>query len=92
MKTYLPNVMAAISAMSVPVGPQGSLLVAVEVSISHERLSLWNEHTISNLHLHTRITLGNVLDASHDFRHDCCCVVVLVENRLFQTNSLNANR
>lgn len=69
MKTYLPNVMAAISAMSVPVGPQGSLLVAVEVSISHERLSLWNEHTISNLHLHTRITLGNVLDASHDFRH-----------------------
>lgn len=31
-EAYLPNVMAAISAMSVPVGPQGSLLVATWVN------------------------------------------------------------
>jgi len=32
-------------------------------------LILEPERTISDLDLHARITLGNVLDASHDFRH-----------------------
>jgi phage-related minor tail protein len=69
--THLLNVKAAISAMSVPVGPQGSLEVATnhmsallsQVAINCSSL------TISHLDLHTTITLCDILDAPDDFGH-----------------------
>lgn len=63
-----------ISCISVPVGPHGSLLVAIPIGQStparfdpRARVYL----TIANLHLHRRVALGDILDASHNFRHGC---------------------
>jgi hypothetical protein len=64
----LLNVNAAISAMSVPVGPHGSLEVAGQCQWS-KMIQSWRQPTISHLDLNTAIALGNVLDTSDDFRH-----------------------
>ena len=63
--------MAAISAMSVPVGPHGSLLVAVELCQRRCDLiaSTSMMPTIPNFYLHRRVTFGDIFDCPHDLRH-----------------------
>lgn len=76
-EAYLPNVIDAISAISVPVGPQWSLLVAAEVAMVSDQSKgpiesgnrMNKEHTISDFHLDCGIALCNVFHAAHDFRH-----------------------
>jgi hypothetical protein len=54
--------------MSVPVGPQGSLLVALDrVSIGMTRA--WVVLTISDLDLDRRVSLGDILDTPKHLRH-----------------------
>ena len=60
------KVICAISLISVPVGPQGSLLVAIQTSANIHHLET-DSHTIANLDLHRRIPLGDILDAADDF-------------------------
>lgn len=55
--------------MSVPVGPQGSLLVAVH-GVNTGRLVGWLRLTISDFDLDGRVTLGDILDAPEHVRHD----------------------
>jgi hypothetical protein len=65
--THLLKVIWAISAMSEPTGPHGSLLVAVAVSRSP--LHVLQLLTIADLDLDGRIALGDVLHTPHNFRH-----------------------
>ena len=57
--------------MSVPVGPQGSLLVAEGTCQLHAYHVVREPQmrTISDFDLHRRVTLGHILDCSYDFRH-----------------------
>lgn len=55
--------------MSVPVGPQGSLLVAVH-GVNTCRLVDWLRLTISDFDLDGRVSLGDVLDTPEHMRHD----------------------
>lgn len=57
-----------MSAMSVPVGPQGSLLVAL-YGVSVRRPREWVVLTISDLDLDGRVSLGDILDAPEHLRH-----------------------
>jgi hypothetical protein len=54
--------------MSVPVGPHGSLEVASH-SQYPKSIEMSAFRTIANLDLNTTISLGHILDTSHDFRH-----------------------
>lgn len=72
--TNVSKVIRAISLISVPVGPHGSLLVAdrhLSIICALTVLSRNFLFTISNLHLRRRIPLGDVLDRSNDLRHRC---------------------
>lgn len=57
-----------MSAMSVPVGPQGSLLVAVD-PVSIGRPKEWAVLTISDLDLDGRVSLGDIFDTPKHLRH-----------------------
>jgi hypothetical protein len=71
---HLLNVRAAISLISVPVGPHGSLLVAVSRRQLPSSIccSLFAGPTISNLDLHVRISFRDILNTPYHFRHGCC--------------------
>jgi hypothetical protein len=66
--THELYVICEISCISVPVGPHGSLLVAVTHSSVHIRCEpeMKLSHTIANLDLHRRISLRDILHASHN--------------------------
>lgn len=66
---YLLNVRAAISAMSVPVGPHGSFEVAGTCQHAACGCAGASERTISNFDLDAAVALCDILDTSHDFRH-----------------------
>ncbi|KAH8635833.1 ENTH domain-containing protein [Alternaria alternata] len=66
--SYLLKVIWAISAISDPTGPHGSLLVAAIVSYA-VCAAPWTLHTIANLDLDLAVPLGDVLDRSRDFTH-----------------------
>ena len=57
--------------MSVPVGPHGSLLVAVDTR-QPDQAKLWFQlPTIADLDLDMGVSFGHILDTSYNFRHDC---------------------
>ena len=68
---YLLYVILAMSAISVPVGPHGSLLVAFRVLVTDEslRCGYCFAHTIPDLDLHGRVALGHILHRPNDRRH-----------------------
>jgi len=74
----LLKVICAISAMSEPTGPHGSLLVAVTVNSS--LVYALQLLTIADLDLDCRIALGDILDTPYNLRHGSgeeaaiCCV------------------
>jgi hypothetical protein len=57
-----------MSAMSVPVGPQGSLLVALN-GVSTGRAGEDGVLTISDFDLDGRVSLGDILDTPEHLRH-----------------------
>lgn len=57
--------------MSVPVGPHGSLLVAMNTR-QPGKAELWVQlHTIANLDLDMGVSFGHILHTPYDLRHRC---------------------
>lgn len=65
------KVSCAISLICVPVGPHGSLLVAVGWLVTTDQtvkitLRMTSQPTFANLHLGTGVALGDIFHASHN--------------------------